>query len=148
MATARAPVPALPVAVASAGAPSMSTQATAAPSAARRWATARPMPEPAPVTNAVLPSKRGSITVPRSVHRWFGQHAPEPHEADGGAAQVQLELLGGKEVAVQRVVAVDAHPAVDVLRRVHHPLTTLGRPVLRGRHLLRRRQADVEPPRR
>src|SRR3979411_558512 len=44
----------------------MSAKYTRAPSATKRWATASPMPEPAPVTRAVLPSSRLLIVVPLS----------------------------------------------------------------------------------
>src|SRR5262245_50107136 len=51
-------------AVSWAAAPTRSTHATRAPSAARRSAVACPMPEPAPVTSAIFPviRMRGSVT--------------------------------------------------------------------------------------
>src|SRR5207237_9369871 len=46
--------------VSPAEASSMSAATTAAPSAARRVADARPIPDPAPVTRATFPAKRSS----------------------------------------------------------------------------------------
>ena len=62
----------------------MSTHATAAPSAARRRVVARPIPLPAPVTNAVRPANRPGVTAIGSVpaigigsaERFHGAHAP------------------------------------------------------------------------
>ncbi len=63
-----------------------------------------------------------------------------------GAAERELELLRQQEVPVQRVVLVDAHAAVQVLRGVHDPLAALGRPELRHRDLGRGGQTLGQPP--
>src|SRR5690606_14337913 len=65
----------------------------------------------------------------------LGQHAPEADELGSGAPERQLQLLGQQEVAVQRVVAIDADATVQVLRGVHRSLSSGGRPVLRHGHL-------------
>ena len=57
--------------------------------------------------------------------------------ADGAQLAVappssELVVLGGQEVAVQRVVEVDADAAVDVYGGVRDPVARLGRPELRG----------------
>ena len=69
------------------------------------------------------------------------------HERGRLGAQVEFELLGQQEVAVQRVVAVDAHTTVQVVRGEEHVLPALRRPVLRGVDLRRRGHAGVEAPR-
>src|SRR5207302_10956178 len=61
-------------------------------------------------------------------------------------AERELELLRPQEVAMKRVVAVDAHAAVEVLRRVHDPLSAVGRPELGNGNLGARRQPLAESP--
>ena len=58
----------------------------------------------------------------------------------------ELELLGPEEVAVQRVVDVDADAAVQVLRGVHDALAALGRPELGDATSVVGGQALDEPP--
>jgi hypothetical protein len=45
--------------------------------------------------------------------------------ARGGPARRELVVLEGEEQAVQRVVAIEADPAVDVLRPGHHAMTSV-----------------------
>ena len=73
------------------------------------------------------------------------QDPPQPAQALVRAAERQLDLPGQQEEAVQRVVAVDADPAVEVGGRVHDALPALGGPVLGHRHLGRRRQPRRQP---
>ena len=60
--------------------------------------------------------------------RGVGEHAAEPLERGRRRAERELELLREQEVAVQRVVAVDADAAVQVVRGVHDALRALARP--------------------
>src|SRR5215469_13218099 len=55
-----------------------------------------------------------------------GQDGADAAELGGGAAESELEALGCDEVAVQRVVGVDAHPAVDVHGGVGDPVARVG----------------------
>src|ERR1700679_2763077 len=66
LAMASCPLARTSAAVCSALSPDTSAQTTAAPSAAKRRAAARPMPEPAPVTIAILLSSLDDIVLP-----WF-----------------------------------------------------------------------------
>ena len=76
-----------------------------------------------------------------------GQDPAERDELAVGAPEEQLQLLGQQEVAVQRVVAVDAHAAVQVGGGVHDPLAAGRRPVLGHRHLAVGREPGGQPPR-
>ena len=67
----------------------------------------------------VQPTGESAISAPRCTS--VGVSDPE----------VELELLGQQEVAVQRVVAVDTHAAVQVVRGEEHVLAALRGPVLR-----------------
>ena len=66
----------------------------------------------------------------------------------GGAAERELGLLGGQEVAVHRVVGVDADTAVHVHDGVRHAVAGVGRPERRGGHVDVGGQVLGEPPRR
>src|SRR6185312_947740 len=62
------PRPPISVATARAASPSRSNTATRAPSAAIRRHVARPMPDPPPVTTALLPSSSPIVTPDRAFH--------------------------------------------------------------------------------
>ena len=103
---------------------------TCAPSPVRRSATARPMPEPAPVTSATLPSKRSSISCrragrcgsPASLHevdplgavvaglRRVEGVGDDGTHARGQAAVPEAQLAPEHEVDLQRAVSVRLHP--------------------------------------
>ena len=88
----------------------------------------------------------------RGSDRLGGQTGSEPEQLVGGATQGQLDVLGHEEVAVQRVVAVHAHPAVQVDGGVNHPLAPVGGPELGHGHLAGRpadpRRSARRPARR
>src|SRR5690606_12730472 len=86
----------------SAAAGSRSTTATAAPSAAKRSAEARPSPEPAPVTRAILPARRPVVLMVKPlVSRWVsGEQGGEP----------PVQHRGGGIVAA---MGVHARPEVE-----------------------------------
>src|SRR5262245_4247663 len=75
-----------------------------------------------------------------------GEQPAEVDQLPARSPEHQLELLGQQEVAVQRVVAVDADAPVQVLGGVDDPLPAGGGPVLGDRHLAVRREARREPP--
>ena len=58
----------------------------------------------------------------------FGELAADPQQLPGGAADRELGLLGGQEVAVHGVIDVDADAAVHVHRGVRDAVARLGRP--------------------
>src|SRR5512139_2169159 len=66
----------------------------------------------------------------------------------GGAAEHELEELGGGEVPVRLAVEVDADAAVHVHGGVRQLVAGVGRPELRRGDLLLGREALLEPPRR
>ena len=78
----------------------------------------------------------------------LGQLAADPQQLPGGAADRELRLLGGQEVAVHRVIDVDADAAVHVHGGVRDAVTGLGRPERRGAHLEVGGQILRQPPRR
>ena len=80
--------------------------------------------------------------------RLGGEQLAEPGELAGAAAEGQLEVLGPEVVAVQRVVAVDAHAAVQMLGRAGDPLPGLGGEVLGDGHLACRPAAPGPAARR
>src|SRR4051794_18898425 len=118
--------------------PPTSLTTTRAPSRASSNACARPSPRPAPVTIAVRPRR-----VPVPAHRSAmvdrltvrgdpaGQGAPERPQLVARRAQGHLDVFAEPVVAVQLVVEIDAHPAVQVVCRVQHAMACLARPVLR-----------------
>ena len=79
MATALPPAASMPRTVATLSSALSPAQATAAPSLAKRSAVARPMPEPAPVTTAVLPSSLMCLCSPS----WPAQDSPPPRGLRG-----------------------------------------------------------------
>src|SRR5688572_28523982 len=93
----------------------MSTTATRAPSSAKRWAVARPMPEAAPVTSATLPSTDRDSAVSRAM-----SHAP----AIDAVHPVRLQVhrtghLHGHEPGTRRTVRAAGGERVQVV--VEHP---------------------------
>ena len=62
--------------------------------------------------------------------------APEPAQVLGARAELQLEDLGPPEVAVDRVLDVEADAAVEVLGGVGDPVPAVGGPVLGDVELL------------
>src|SRR5262245_60037115 len=104
---------------------------------------------------SVRPSRSGvvgpvtvwiSVMIPPALGR-RGDRGPEPFEAFGGRAQRELELLRPQAVAMQRVVDVDAHAAVQVLRGEAHAVAGVAGPDLRDRDLLGRGPLLAEQPR-
>src|SRR3954452_16435915 len=77
-----------------------------------------------------------------------GEELAEVAEVAAAGAEGELELLGPAVVAVQRVVAVDADAAVEVLRGAHDALAGVGGEVLGDGDLLGRGTARREVPRR
>ena len=73
----------------------------------------------------------------------LGDRTTEASQVLGTAAEHVLELLHPEEVAVHGIVDVGAHPAVQVLRRVHDALPAFGRPVLGDVDLFARGQTFV-----
>ena len=69
---------------------------------------------------------------PGGSDRSVGDEVAQRQQLLGGPAELQLQLPGLQEAPVQRVVAVHAHAAVEVLGCVHDPLTTPGGPELGG----------------
>ena len=63
-------------------------------------------------------------------------------------AQRELELAGEQEVPMQRVVAIDTDPAVDVDSCVHDSVAADRRPIRGDRDLIVGGLAGVETPRR
>src|SRR5205823_5497751 len=100
--------PPISLAVASARALSMSRHATVAPCSASMRADAAPMPDPAPVTAAILPSRRPLMAIPLlSVGCKFSPSDP------GGR---QGPLLRRRQVkAVECGHALGVHAAADDL---------------------------------
>src|ERR1700730_15964568 len=76
------------------------------------------------------------------------QLATDLQQLTGGAAQRELGLLGGQEVAVHRVVGVDADTAVDVNDAVRQPMPGISCPECGGGDLGIRGQILAESPRR
>src|SRR5882757_2217793 len=76
------------------------------------------------------------------------QLATDLQQLTGGAAQRELGLLGGQEVAVHRVVGIDADAAVDVNDAVRHPMPGISGPERRGGDLGVGGQILAESPRR
>src|SRR5439155_23633087 len=68
-----------------------------------------------------------------------GDPRAEPVDLVDRRAERELELLGPQAVTMQRVVDVDAHAAVQVLRREAHAVTGVACPDLRDRDLVARR---------
>ena len=52
-----------------------------------------------------------------------------------GAAQRELKFFHEEEIARQRIIAIYANPAVNVMRREHDARAAFGQPVLRYRGL-------------
>ena len=80
--------------------------------------------------------------------RGVRQLATDLQQLPGGAAQRELGLLGGQEVAVHRVVGVDADAAMDVNDAVCHPMPGISRPECGGGDLGVGGQILAESPRR
>src|SRR3984893_4025823 len=112
----------------------------------------------ASLTSPPLPRKR-EVPPPRPAARAASssgaqlsggvrQLATDLQQLTGGAAQRYLGLLGGQEVAVHRVVGVDADAAVDVNDAVRHPMPGISCPECGGGDLGVGRQILAESPRR
>src|SRR5687767_883526 len=108
---------------------------TRAPARASSSASTRPRPRPAPVTIATLPSSDVVVMGPLSC-RLGGERRAQPQQVRGCSAEQELGLLGFAEVAVQWVLAVDAHSPVHVVRGVEHAVRRLGGPPLGDRNLV------------
>ena len=78
--------------------------------------------------------------------RSVGQLAADQKQLPGGAAEGEFGLLGGDEVAMHRMVAVDADAAVHVDGGVGDAVPGFGRPERRGGHLDVGGQVLGEPP--
>src|ERR1700744_1798742 len=103
------------------------------------------------------PDRRYQPAGPADRRRWevrpqlgggVRQFATDLQQLTGGAAECELRLLGGQEVAVDRVVGVDADAAVDVNDAVYHPMPGISRPECGGRDLGVGGQILAESPRR
>src|SRR5690606_23779219 len=97
----------------------------------------------ASASSATRPRRARAPRPPRSSRRrerrLGGDPPAELDELRRRRAEREFDLLRPEEVALDRVVDVDADPAVDVEGRVPDPAPALARPILRGRDLLRRR---------
>src|SRR6478609_6918524 len=92
-----------------------STHATRAPSAASRSATARPMPDPAPVTSALLPAYRCSMLL---LGRWpTGRDAPWTGRLVGGGVRPGASVEG-QDAAGDAAALHVVHRVVEALERV------------------------------
>src|SRR5690554_5357278 len=76
---------------------------------------------------------RGSDPSPRSARLKpaLRDGRSEPRERGRRAAQAELEMLRLEEITVKRIVAIEAHPAVDVLSGGKDACPTECRPIFR-----------------
>src|SRR4051794_31412315 len=95
---------------------------------------------------ATFPSSRPPTAV--GSDGFVGEDLAELQQLLLGPAEVELEPLGPEVVAVQRVVAVDADAAVEVLGGGGDALATFGHPELGGGDLGGGGQVVLQPPRR
>src|SRR4051794_29684365 len=113
-----APAPAISWATRARASASRSTMPTAAPSSARRWAVARPMPLAAPVTTTTLPATdRLSV-----VRRGTGGDAMSPRRHDHGPVHEGMEharvgVVPGTRERQRRGPALAHRAGVQALRR-------------------------------
>src|SRR5438105_848286 len=103
-----------------------------------------------PIQNAAVPSAVTSISAvttraPGGASR-TSQLRSDARELPRLRPERQLDLLRPEIVAMQRVVDVDADPAVEMLRRIGDAVGGLGRPELRDGDLVPRRPPAREAP--
>src|SRR3954454_19561964 len=111
MSISTARMPSRSFAAAIAAAASRSVKTTRAPSAANRVATCRPIPDPAPVTSAVLPASRFVMRL-SLLMVGSGAHPVQAGTPDAGRQPV--EASGRRDVELGAVASPEAEVADDL----------------------------------